>query len=98
MRYAKKINGFEKGDNWDRIGNWRKFKSQQIIYNCRKIEIELDLNDLIYNVPKLKHASKMKYLDKKERYEAQLRQLRKCLGDKVENNDHNTTHTVAITF
>eukprot|EP01083_Nonionella_stella_P182814 658806_1 len=41
------------------------------------IQNELDLNDLLYHIPPLKHVSKMEYLEEKKEYELQLKKHNK---------------------
>ena len=72
-------------------------KAKPVKYS-KKVQDELDLNDLLYHVPKLKHVSKMEYLDEKKEYEAQLRKQGKFMGDKNENNDHNTSSNTTLKF
>ena len=42
------------------------------------MEEELDLEDLLHHIPKLKHVSKMEYLDDRKEYEVQLKKQGKA--------------------
>ena len=41
--------------------------------NIISIQDEIDLNELLYHIPKIKHVSKMEYIDQKKEYELQLK-------------------------
>ena len=50
--YDQENYDIEKGEDRDRVGNYRKFISQQIILNRKQMQNELDSNNLLYHAPK----------------------------------------------